>query len=107
MTKNKEKDFNQIIVTDQIIVILEKIKNKEKLIYEDMLELIKCHFELEFYYHKKHYGITFFDGYEIYEWNELSTLQVYSTYEEFLQNANIENTLLKDAYKDINRLKLM
>jgi hypothetical protein len=105
--KEKEEYFFQgptRYMNDKIEKIYNKVYHNENITFDEFITLIKANIELEFYFHKKHYGITQFDGYEIYEWDKEEGYQSYKTIDEFTEKATIAGILLKDAFKYIRKL---
>ncbi len=83
--------------------IIDKINSKQKLTYDELIIMIENGFEMQFYYGKRKFGMTQFDGYEFYEWNKLEGYQTYSTIEEFSRSINIDGVFVKDIWQNIKK----
>lgn len=102
MRKNENQKY--YLTAEQVDDISKKIYKREKITFNEFISMIYENFELEFYYNKKHFGVTQFDGYEIYEWDKEDGYQSYRTIDEFVEKASIDGKLLKDVFKDVKKI---
>lgn len=75
--------------------------------FDDFIGALKCYGELEFYYcNKKYIAYRYTDYLEIVFASDENNIneQVYKTYEEFREKANINGKLLKEIWNDVNRV---
>ena len=86
----------------QFETLYDKVYNGQKPSFEEFLILLVGHGEIEFRYKLTKYGvIRLNDGYAIYVWNRPETEQKYKTFEDFVQNANINAQLIKDIWTTV------
>lgn len=76
--------------------------------FSDFIECMGVYNELEFYYNGKHYGVLLInDIYHFYELNVMDKgYQEYSSIEEFAKNANVDGTLLKDIWNNVESVNV-
>lgn len=84
----------------------KKIYSKTKISYDEYIVLIEFGYEMQFFYGKRKFGSTQFDGFEFYEWNKEEGYQSYQTIEEFEQKVNIDGKLLKNVWQDVHQFEL-
>lgn len=65
--------------------LMEKIENKQKLTYDEFIEIVNFGLEMQFLYKNRKFGVTHFNGYEFYEWEKVDGYQSYKTIDEFAQ----------------------
>lgn len=87
-----------------ILDLVDKVYKKENISYEQFIYLIKSGYEMQFYYKKRKFGSTQFDGYEFYEWNKDEGYQSYKTIEEFSDKINIDGKKLKDLWSEVKKV---
>lgn len=84
--------------------LMEKIENKQKLTYDEFIEIVNFGLEMQFYYKKRKFGVTHFDGYEFYEWEKVDGYQSYKTINEFAQNIKIDGVQVKDLWNEVSKI---
>ena len=94
MTENKNRCFD----------LMKKIDDKQKISYQEFIELIGFGLEMQFYYKKRKFGISHFDAFEFYEWNIEEGYQSYDSLEDFSNNININGILVKDIWDKITKI---
>lgn len=96
-------DFMKNIV-NRCNELMKKIESKQKLTYDEFIEIVSYGLEMQFYYKKRKFGITHFAGYEFYEWEKEEGYQSYNTIEDFSNKINIEGLLVKDIWNKVSRI---
>ncbi len=91
-------------MTNRCNELMKKVENKQKLTYNEFIEIISYGLEMQFYYKKRKFGITHFAGYEFYEWEKEEGYQNYDTIEDFSNKINIEGLLVKDIWDNVSRV---
>ena len=91
-------------IRNQCFALMEKIENKQKITYDEFIEIISFGLEMQFFYKKRKFGVTHFDGYEFYEWDKEDGYQNYKTINEFSQKINIDGILVKDLWKEVSKI---
>lgn len=84
--------------------IVDKVYNKKSIAYEEFICLIKNGYEIQFYYGKRKFGSTQFEGYEFYEWDKEEGYQCYQTIEEFKQKINIDGKSVFALWNEIKKV---
>ena len=59
---------------------------------------------MQFFYKKRKFGVTHFDGYEFYEWNKEDGYQSYKSINEFSHNIKIDETYVKDIWSEVSKI---
>ena len=59
---------------------------------------------MQFFYKKRKFGITKFDGFEFYEWEKDEGYQNYKSLNEFADKINIDGIKVKDIWGKIYKL---
>lgn len=89
------KDINDII---------KKIYGKIKISYDEFITLIEFGYEMQFFYRKRKFGSTQFDGFEFYEWNIEKGYQSYDNLKEFREKINIDGKLVSSLWDDVSKI---
>lgn len=89
---------------DRCINLVKKVQTKEKLTYDELIEIVGYGLEMQFYYKKRKFGITHFEGHEFYEWNKEEGFQSYTSIEEFEQKINIDGIPVKNVWDKISKI---
>ena len=84
--------------------LMAKIDNKERPSFDEFIELIGFGLEMQFYYKKRKFGTSHFDGFEFYEWDIEDGYQNYDTLEDFAKKINIHGMLVKDIWNSVSRI---
>lgn len=84
--------------------LINKIEKKEKLTFDEFIMCVSFGLELQFYYKKRKFGTTQFDGFEFYEWDLEEGYQSYPNLKEFKEKANIDGKVLSDIWDDVSRI---
>ncbi len=91
-------------IKERCLKLMAKVEGKQKLTYKEFIEIISYGLEMQFYFKKRKFGITHFDGYEFYEWNKEDGYQNYKTIQEFSEKINIEGVPVKDIWEKISKI---
>lgn len=83
---------------------MEKVEKKQKLTYDEFVEIVGYGLEMQFFYKKRKFGITKFDGFEFYEWEKDEGYQNYKSLKEFADKINIDGVKVKDIWDKIYKL---
>ena len=84
--------------------VVKMISEKRKITYEQFISLISQGYEMQFFYKKRKFGSTQFDGYEFYEWNIEKGYQTYKTIGEFKDKINIDGTPVRELWSDVKKI---
>ena len=80
------------------------MKKKQKLTYDEFVEIVGHGLEMQFFYKKRKFGITKFDGFEFYEWEKEEGYQNYNSLKEFADKINIDGVKVKDIWDKVYKL---
>ncbi|MDD4210977.1 MAG: CPCC family cysteine-rich protein [Clostridia bacterium] len=106
---------NPDIVTYPNTISLNKAKflykQKKPLIpsFEDFVDGLFMYSEMRFEYIGKRFGVILYkkDKIELFENQKINSSKFYKSREDFMSNANIEEKLLKDIWKDVKNADFM
>lgn len=102
MVLKKETMMNN--VKNDCFELMNKIEKKIKPTFEEFIKLIGYGLEMQFFFKKRKFGITHFNGYEFYEWNNEIGYQNYDNIEEFSKKINIDGILVKNLWDNISKV---
>ncbi len=67
-----------INMNEKCFELMEKVEKKQKLTYDEFVEIVGYGLEMQFFYKKRKFGITKFDGFEFYEWEKDEDIKIIS-----------------------------
>ena len=67
-----------INMNEKCFELMEKVEKKQKLTYGEFVEIVGYGLEMQFFYKKRKFGITKFDGFEFYEWKKMKDIKIIS-----------------------------
>lgn len=91
-------------MNEKCFELMEKVEKKQKLTYDEFVEIVGYGLEMQFFYKKRKFGITKFDGFEFYEWEKDEGYQNYKSLKEFADKINIDGVKVKDIWDKIYKL---
>lgn len=91
-------------MNEKCFELMEKVGKKQKLTYDEFAEIVGYGLEMQFFYKKRKFGITKFDGFEFYEWEKDEGYQNYKSLKEFADKINIDGVKVKDIWDKIYKL---
>lgn len=91
-------------MNEKCFELMEKVEKKQKLTYGEFVEIVGYGLEMQFFYKKRKFGITKFDGFEFYEWEKDEGYQNYKSLKEFADKINIDGVKVKDIWDKIYKL---